>query len=108
MKAQVESSRQAALARDAATRRLRRMTQISVAVVVALAGGFATLAAGSTPAKKAGGRVQAVRASSSAALVQAPAPPLVGLQGSAPTAPAPPANAPATSYQPPAVVSGGS
>jgi hypothetical protein len=101
--------RRAALARDAAQLRLRRATQISVALMVALGGSFAALAAGSTPPKKTVVRVP-VRGARAVALVTAPAPPLHAAQSSAPAAdaPAPPAAAPAPSYAPPVVVSGGS
>jgi hypothetical protein len=106
MKSPAEDRRRAARARDAAQRRLRRVTQISVAVMVALGGTFAALAAGSTHTKKTilGAPVGRARA---AVLVQAPAPPLVGAQSFA-AAPAPPATAPTPSYAPPVVVSGGS
>lgn len=102
-----------AFARDAALRRLRRVTQIAIAATVAAAGAFAALAAGSTQTKKTIQRapVRKVRAT---VLIQAPAPPLVAAQHAsasqspAPAAPAPPVSAPAPSYSPPVVVSGGS
>lgn len=85
--------------------------------MVALGGVFAALAAASTHTKKTvvvSGSTRQVSASS-AVLIQAPAPPLVGLQSPPPDAssapapaPAAPAAAPAQSYQQPVVVSGGS
>ena len=68
--------RRSALARDGAVRRLRRATQISIATMVALGGGFAALAAGSTHAKTAA--VHRTKPSVRAKVVTAPAPPLVG------------------------------
>jgi hypothetical protein len=111
----------AALARDAARLRLRRVTQLSVAAMIAVAGAFAALAAGSTHAKKAVVRT-AVRTSRATILAVAPAPPLVAAQSAAAAqaqseapaqaapapAPAAPAVAPTPSYSPPVVVSGGS
>ena len=101
--------RRAALTRDAARRRLRRVTQASVAVMVALAGTFAALAAGSTTTKKTVVRAP-VRGARVVKVTPAPAPPLVAAQTSAPApaAPAPPPAAPAPSYAPPVVASGGS
>ena len=96
-----------ALARDAAARRVRLATQISVATMVALGGTFAALAAGSTHTKKAIARVPGRRAAAAAVLASAPVPPLVGAQSSAPSSAAS-AAAPTPSYQPPVVVSGGS
>ncbi len=109
-----EDVRRSAQSRDAATLRLRRVTQLSVALMVALAGAFTALAAGSTHTKKAIVRVPARRVASPVVLVRAPAPPLIGSQSAppaaneAPAAPATPAPAPAPTYQPPVVVSGGS
>ncbi|HEY8647170.1 MAG TPA: hypothetical protein VIL77_14975 [Gaiellaceae bacterium] len=110
MKHSAEARHSSALARDAAARRVRFATQISVATMVALGGTFAALAAGSTQAKKAIARVPGRRVPAAAVLASAPAPPLVGAQGSAPSsaAPAAPAATPTQSYQPPVVVSGGS
>lgn len=108
-----DSRRRAALDRDGAMRRLRRSTQVSVVVSLALGGAFAALAAGSTHAKKVI-RVPVRRpAAKAAALTVAPAPPLVAVQGVQQTpspspVPAPPASAPAPTYQQPVVVSGGS
>ena len=108
--------RHASLARDAATRRLRRVTQLAVAVMVALGGAFTALAAGSTHPRKTGVRAP-LRHVAAVVLAQAPVPPLVGVQSSAPdssaaqaaaAAPAPPASAPVPSYSPPVAVSGGS
>ena len=105
--------RRAATDRDWAIRRLRRSTQVSVVVSLALGGAFAGLAAASTHPKKVV-RTPVRRATTTAkALTVAPAPPLVAVQGaeqpSAPAAtPTPPAAAPTPSYQPPVVASGGS
>jgi hypothetical protein len=105
-----ENARRSAQARDAASLRLRRVTQLSIALMVTAGGVFTALAAGSTHAKKTivlRHRVVS-HVTRAAVLVQAPAPPLVGVQ-SAPPAPAQaPAPAPAPSYQQPVVVSGGS
>ena len=104
--------RRAALGRDGALRRLRRSTQVSVVVSLALGGAFAALAAGSTHAKKVVRLPVRHVTAKPAALTSAPAPPLVAVKGasqSAPApAPAPPAAAPAQTYQQPVVVSGGS
>jgi hypothetical protein len=97
-------------ARDAARIRLRRLTQASVALMVALGGTFAALAAGSTHTKKTVVRAHTVKART-AILTQAPAPPLVSAHSpssSAPAAPAPPVSAPTPTYSAPVVVSGGS
>jgi hypothetical protein len=108
-----ETRPRAALARDAARLRLRRVTQISVAGMVALGSAFVALAAGSTHTKKTVVRAS-VRKPSAAILVPAPTPPLVAAQSAAPAAsapapaPAPPVAAPTPSYSPPVVVSGGS
>lgn len=105
----------AAQSRDVALRRLRRSTQVSVLLTLAVGAGFASLAAASTHAKKvlhvSARRVVAKRLPP---LTSAPAPPLVAVQGAggseapAVQAPAAPASAPAQSYAPPVVVSGGS
>jgi hypothetical protein len=105
----LEDVRRSAQARDAATLRLRRATQVSVAIMVALGGAFTALAAGSTHTKRAMVRTPVHRVAAAAVLVRAPAPPLIGSQSAppanvAPTAPA----APAPTYQQPVVVSGGS
>jgi hypothetical protein len=106
-------SRKAALHRDGALRRLRRSTQVSVVVTLALGGAFAALAAGSTHAKKiVRAPVRRAMTTTAAALTSAPVPPLVAVEGASQAAPqpspAPPAAAPAPTYQQPAVVSGGS
>jgi hypothetical protein len=109
-----EQARRSTQARDAAALRLRRVTRLSIALMVAVGGAFTALAAGSTHAKKTvilRHRVVS-RVTPAAILVRAPAPPLVGVQ-SAPSAPAQapapsPVPAPAPSYQQPVVVSGGS
>ena len=103
-----------AAARDAALRRLRRTTQVSIALMVALGGAFAALAAGSTHTKKTTARPAPVRKARATILTAAPAPPLVSAQASpsadssAASAPAAPVSAPVPSYAPPVVVSGGS
>ncbi len=103
-----------AVARDAALRRLRRTTQVSIAVMVALGGAFTAFAAGSTHTKKTVVRAP-VRKAQATILTAAPAPPLVSAQASqssddssAASAPAAPVSAPVPSYSPPVVVSGGS
>ena len=99
--------RRSALARDGAVRRLRRATQISIATMVALGGGFAALAAGSTHTKTAA--VHRTEPPVPATVVTAPAPPLVGSLDEQPAAtPSPAPAAPVPSYQPPVVSSGGS
>ena len=107
-----ESRRRAAAARDGAVRRLRRATQVSVAAMVALGGAFTALAAGSTHPKTAA--VHRAAPKTAAAVVAAPAPPLVTVQSAATPTPtptptqAPAVQAPTPSYQPPVVSSGGS
>lgn len=118
MNSATESRRRAAQGRDVALRRLRRATQVSVVLTLAAGAGFAALAAGSTRAKKViHTSARPVVAKRPSPLVTAPAPPLVPVQGAQQTggptptpapAPAPPASAPAQSYAPPVVVSGGS
>lgn len=115
MPSHLEDGRRSARARDAAVVRLRRATQLSVALMVALGGAFVALAAGSTHTKKAAVvRVPVQAVASAAVLVRAPAPPLVGVQSAPVTAPTPAAApaasvpAPAPTYQQPVVVSGGS
>ena len=113
-----ENARRSAQARDIAVLRLRRVTQLSVALMVAVGGAFTALAAGSTHLKKTTViRHRATLVTAPAAiLVRAPAPPLVGSRSAPPPpsqAPAPavapaPAPAPAPTYQQPVVVSGGS
>jgi len=105
-------TRRAAAGRDGALRRLRRSTQASVVVSLALGGALAALAAGSTHAKKVVRLPVRRAAPAPAALTSAPAPPLVAVQcasqSAPPASPAPPASAPASTYQQPVVVSGGS
>lgn len=116
MQGKPETARRSAQARDAAALRLRRATQLSIAVMVAVGGTFTALAAGSTPARKiAIVRVPTRRVAPAAVLIRAPAPPLVGAQSAPPPpsqAPPPtigtPSPAPAPSYQQPVAVSGGS
>jgi hypothetical protein len=113
-----EHARRPVQARDAAALRLRRVTRLSVTLMVAAGGVFTALAAGSTHTKKTivlRHRVVS-RAAPAAVLVEAPAPPLVGARSAPPApsqAPAPavvpaPAPAPSPTYQQPVVVSGGS
>src|SRR5205807_5458936 len=112
------SPERAALVRDAALRRLRRLTGGVIAAAVALSGVFAGIAASSTHAKKvvrSPGRT--LRSATTPALPPAPSapaqavPPTSG-EGSPsapqPATPAPPAQAPAPASAPPVVVSGGS
>jgi hypothetical protein len=115
MPRELESTRHSSLARDAAALRLRRATQLSIALIVAVGGAFTALAAGSTHTKRiAVGRVLTRRVAPAAVLIRAPAPPLVSTQNAPPAsseAPPPavaPPTAPAPSYQQPVVVSGGS
>jgi hypothetical protein len=101
--------RRAVTTRDVAKRRLKRTTQLSIAATVVIGGIFASLAAGSTHFTKR--VVRQTRKVAAKAVVQAPAPPLVAVQSSAPAAaPATPATpvAPAATQQAPVVVSGGS
>jgi hypothetical protein len=102
--------RQAVADRNAALRRVRRATGAATGAAAALAGIFTAIAAGSTHHRHApvvnvtGSR----RSSTPAAVVAAPAAPLVAVHASAPPPPAPtPAPVPAPSVTP-VVVSGGS
>ena len=111
MTEQIRDPRRAALSRDAALARLRRVTRASVAAAFALGGVFAALAAGSTQTKKTVVRAPARQPSPAPALAVAPAPPLVSAQAAqsaAQPAPASPAAAPTPSYAAPVVTSGGS
>jgi len=115
MRGAPDNARRSAQARDAAVLRLRRVTRLSIALMVAVGGIFTALAAGSTHAKKGTvARVSAYRVAPAAVLVEAPAPPLVGSQSTpaapseAPASAPAPAPAPAPTYQQPVVVSGGS
>lgn len=105
--------RRAALARDAALARLRRVTRASVGAALVLGGAFAALAAGSTHTKKAVAPTPARHTVAQQALIVAPVPPLVSAAEEASSSagqssPASAAAAPAPSYAPPVVVSGGS
>lgn len=95
-------------ARDAARRRVGRTTQLAVAATLAVGGVFASLAAGSTHFTKS--VVRQTRKVTTKTVVQAPAPPLVAVQGSSGAAAPPPPQpvAPAATSQAPVVVSGGS
>jgi hypothetical protein len=94
--------------REASTVRVRRLTAALVAAGVGLAALFTALAAGATHVRKVTPRARA--ASTPAAPVSAPVPPLVAVHAPASsTPPPPPAPAPApASSAPPVVVSGGS
>jgi hypothetical protein len=96
----------AALARDAALLRQRRLTGGVLVIALALSGMFAGVAASSTHAKKAVRRARRVaRASSSSSTIPAlPAAP----SAPAEAAPTPPAAAPLAASSPPVVSSGGS
>jgi hypothetical protein len=111
----------AALVRDAALRRLRRLTGGMIAAAVALSGVFAGVAASSTHARKVVRSPRHVfRSVTTPALPPTPLAPAQavrpssdeGSSSSSPTpqsaAPAPPAQAPAPASAPPVVVSGGS
>jgi hypothetical protein len=96
------SAQRAALARDAALRRLRRLTGAMIALAVALSGVFAGVAATSTHARKVVRRPRRiVRSAATPALPPASRAPQAA-------APAPPAQAPVQAAAPPVVVSGGS
>jgi hypothetical protein len=101
--------RRAMTVRDVAKRRLRRTTQLSIAVTIVAGGVFASLAAGSNHFTKR--VVRQTRRAATKTVVQAPAPPLVSVQSTpstpTPTAPAPSVT-PVVTPQPPVVVSGGS
>lgn len=110
-----QNPRAAAGARDAAARRLRRVTGGAIALTVALGGLFVTFAAGSTHTRKAATGAAAGTATAPVVIRNAPAPPLVSAQGAAtpasapqPSQSSPPPAAPVQSYAPPVVVSGGS
>ena len=98
--------RRAVLARDAAARRLRRVTRVTAGGTLALGGIFAALAAGSTHVKKTLVPNLTGETSTSTAVRSAPAAPLVPAQSEA--SPAPPAAAPTPASTPPVAVSGGS
>jgi len=111
-------------ARDAALRRLRRLTAATVAGATALAGVFAGLAASSLPGRKGGGVtlrtpvslrlpqahrvVRPARKTAHATAAAASAPAHATPAPSPAAAPAPPPAAPAPTPAPPVVVSGGS
>lgn len=99
--------RRAVLARDAAARRLRRVTRVTAGGTLALGGIFAALAAGSTHVKKTLVPNLTGETSTSTAVRSAPAAPLVPAQSDE-ASPAPPAAAPTPASTPPVAVSGGS
>jgi hypothetical protein len=104
------STQRAALARDAALRRLRRLTGTLIAGAVALSGVFAGVAASSTHTQKRAVRRPLREARS--VTTTPPLPPEPSAPASAApaqsVAPTPPAQAPAPTPEPPVVVSGGS
>ncbi len=108
-------------ARDAALRRLRRLTAATAAGAIALAGVFAGLAASSLPGRKSGRVAQrspislrlpqthrSVRRTVHVSAAATPAPASAVAAPSPAPAPAPPPAAPAPTPAPPVVVSGGS
>jgi hypothetical protein len=95
------STQRAALARDAALRRLRRLTGALIAGAVALSGVFAGVAASSTHTQKKA--VPPPQRETRNVVTTPPLPP----EPSAPASAAP-AQAPAPTSEPPVVVSGGS
>src|SRR5436190_1080979 len=100
--------RAAARARDAATSRVRRVSQAAFAAAAALAAVFAGVAASSTHAKsKNVGSTTTQPSKSGAVEVPKVTPPSLQSSGQAAPSPAPPAAPPAPSPSPPAVVSGG-
>jgi len=105
------STQRAVLARDAALRRLRRLTGGMIAGAVALTGIFAGVAASSTHPRKlvrAGARPRVRRAVSTPPLPPVPAAPASASAPPPAATPAPPAQAPTPVQAPPVVVSGGS
>jgi hypothetical protein len=99
--------------RDAALRRLQRLTALAVAAATALAGIFAGLAAGSVPGRKAapamarsGGSLRLPQAAPTVRRHRARA--HVAPAAPAPVTPAPPPAVPAPTQAAPVVVSGGS
>jgi type IV secretory pathway VirB10-like protein len=101
------STQRAALARDAALRRLRRLTGASIASAVALSGAFAGVAASSTHARKLVRRPQ-LQARSVTTRTPPPLPPAPADPAPEAQSPAPAAQPPAPTSQAPVVVSGGS
>src|SRR5438105_3558381 len=112
------SPERAALVRDAALRRLRRLTGGMIAAAAALSAVFAGVAASSThPRKVVRSTRRVFRSATMPALPPAPSAPAQAVSPSSdegspsspqPAAPAPPAQAPAPASAPPVVVSGGS
>jgi len=104
----VHTTQRATLARDAALRRLRRLTGVLIAGAVALSGVFAGIAASSTHTRKVVRRPQReARSVTTPALPPEPSAPASAAPAQSP-APAPPAQAPAPTQEPPVVASGGS
>lgn len=105
-----DSTERAALARDAALRRLRRLTGALIAGAMALSGVFAGVAASSTHTPKK--TVRRPQRETRSVVTTPPLPPEPSApESAAPSqsaAPAPPAEAPAPTPEPPVVVSGGS
>jgi hypothetical protein len=105
------SIRRAVLERDAALRRLRRLTGGLIAGAVALTGVFTGVAASSTHPRKlvrAGAHPRVRRAVSTPPLPPLPAAPESASAPPPAPVPAPPAQAPTPAQAPPVVVSGGS
>jgi hypothetical protein len=99
----VQTIKRATLARDAALRRLRRLTGVLIGGAVALSGLFAGVAASSTHTPKA---VPPPRPETRSVTRTPPLPPEPSAPASA--TPTPPPQAPAATQQPPVVSSGGS
>jgi hypothetical protein len=99
--------KRAVAARDAAARRVRRVTAAVAVAGLGATVAFTSLAAGSTKFRKVEPRTRASVRGQSLPRVTAPAPPLVGVGGTAP-APRAPTQAPSAVPQAPVVVSGGS
>lgn len=112
---QPDSRLDRARARDAARRRLRRLTFATVAGATALVGLFAGIAAKAVPGRKTVAtptKKTTASAPRTATIPAAPAP-IVPVEGggspaAAPSAPAAPSQAPVQSVAPPVVSSGGS
>jgi hypothetical protein len=100
-------------ARDAARRRLRRLTFAAVAGATALVGLFAGIAAKAVPGRKTVTTPTKAATTSRTATIPAAPAPIVPVEGgdsgaAAPSAPAAPSQAPVQSAAPPVVSSGGS
>jgi hypothetical protein len=100
----VHPTQRATLARDAALRRLRRLTGALIAGAVALSAVFAGVAASSTHPRKV---VRRARPVARTLTTTPPLPPEPAAPAQS-AAPAPPPQAPAPTQEPPVVASGGS